>query len=96
VVSVAAFNRSNDNDNNTCDPCCTSKCDADSVTGHELSGALRGSGFPVDAGYNLFHSELVENGVTDGLYENSETDLKNRAIEGGFMIIPNKLEFVLG
>ena len=95
VVGVAAFTWNNDDDNNTYDPGCTSKCDVDSVTGYEISGAYRGGGFSVDAEYNLFDAELVENGITSGIYEDSETDLKNWAIEGGYMIIPSKLEFVL-
>jgi hypothetical protein len=72
------------------------KCDVDSVTGYEISGAVRGGGFSVDAEYNLFNVDLVEDGISSGIYKDSETDLKNWALEGGYMVIPNKLEFVLG
>jgi len=97
AFGVAAFTWNNDNDNNTYEQNgCSGKCDVDSVNGYEVDAAFRGHGFSVDAEYNLFHSELVENGITDGIYEDSETDLKNWAIEGGYMIMPNKLEFVLG
>jgi len=96
TIGVAAFTWSNDDDNNTYDPGCTGKCDVDSVTGFEVSGALRGGGFSVDAEYNLFDAELVEDGISSGIYEDSETDLENWAVEGGYMIIPGKLELVAG
>lgn len=96
TIGAAAFTWSNDDDNNTYDPGCTSKCDVDSVTGFEVSGAFRGGGFSVDAEYNLFDVELVEDGITSGIYKNSETDLENWALEGGYMVIPNKLELVAG
>jgi hypothetical protein len=105
AIGLAAFTWNNDNDNNTykqgqsdADECLVdlAKCDVDSVTGYEADVAFRGGGFSVDAEYNLFDAELVENGITGGIYKNSDTDLKNWAIEGGYMVIPGKLEFVLG
>lgn len=72
------------------------KCDVDSVTGFEISGAFRSNGFSVDAQYNMFDAELVEDGITSGIYEDSETDLENWAIEGGYMIMQDKLELVAG
>lgn len=68
----------------------------DQVYGLEFSGAIRGGGFSVDAQYNMFESELVEDGITDGLYEDSETTLENFAVEGGYMLIPKTLEVVGG
>jgi len=105
AIGLAASTWNNDNDNNTyklgqsdADECLVdlAKCDVDSVTGYEADVAFRGGGFSVDAEYNLFDAELVENGITGGIYKNSDTDLKNWAIEGGYMVIPGKLEFVLG
>ena len=96
TIGVAAFTWSNDDDNITYTPGCTSKCDVDSVTGYEISGALRSHGFSVDAQYNKFNTELIESGVTNGLYVNSETDLENWSIEGGYMVVPNRLELVAG
>lgn len=74
-----------------------SASDVDSVTGLELSGAFRGAGFSVDAQYNRFDSELVNGKAgADGLYENGETTLENYAIEGGYMVIPSRVELVAG
>ena len=103
TIGIAAFAWNNDDDNNTyegvVDGKCLDtleKCDVDSVTGFEISGALRGGGFSVDAEYNLFNAELVDDGITSGIYEDSETDLENWAIEGGYMVVPNRLELVAG
>ncbi len=96
TIGVAAFSWKNDDDNNTYDPGCTKKCDVDSVTGYEISGAFRSNGFSVDAEYNMFDTELTESGVTNGIYRNGQSDLKNWSIEGGYMVISNKLEIVAG
>ena len=98
TIGVAAFTWVNDDDNNTRttngvadDP---SKPDVDKVTGLELSSAFRSSGFSVDAQYNLFKADTVDGTVTAGIYENGSTDLKTYAIEGGYMIVPDKIEIV--
>jgi hypothetical protein len=96
TIGVAAFTWNNDDDNNTNTPGCGGECDVDSVTGYEVSGALRGGGFSVDAQYNMFDAELIESGIVDGIYRNSQSDLENWSIEGGYMVIPNKLEIVAG
>lgn len=105
TIGIGAFAWDNDNDNNTYEAgeddagtCLADmkKCDVDSVTGFEISGAFRSSGFSVDAQYNMFDAELTEDGITSGIYEDSETDLENWAIEGGYMVVPNKLELVAG
>jgi phosphate-selective porin OprO and OprP len=94
TIGVAAFSWSNDNDNNTYGPG-DSKADVDSVTGIEVSGAFRSSGFSVDAEYNTFDADTVLAGITDGIYKNGTTTLSNAAIEGGYMI-DNTIEIVLG
>lgn len=96
TIGVAAFAWNNDDDNNTNTPGCGGKCDVDSVTGYEVSGALRSGGFSVDAQYNMFDAELIENGIVSGIYRNSQSDLENWSVEGGYMVIPNKLEIVAG
>ncbi len=98
TIGIAAFTWNNDSDNNTrttdgiADD--ISKPDVDKVTGFELSGAFRSSGLSVDAEYNLFKADTVDANVTDGIYKNGSTDLKNYSIEGGYMIVPDKLEIV--
>lgn len=102
TLGVAAFTWSNDDDNNTRtdaldnDTSGGSKPDVDNVTGFEVSAALRAYGFSVDAEYNLFNAETIDSTVTKGLYKDGETDLENIAIEGGYMLIPSKLEVVAG
>jgi hypothetical protein len=91
TIGVAAFTWNNDDDNNI-----SPTEDVDSVTGYEISGALRMGGFSVDAQYNMFDAELIDPGVTEGIYVNSDTELDSWAIEGGYMLIPDKLEIVAG
>lgn len=95
TIGVAAYNWSNDGDNNTHTPGATNKADVDAVTGLEISGAFRAAGFSVDAEYNSFDSDTVETGFNGGLYKNGSTTLTNAAIEGGYMI-NNTIEIVAG
>jgi hypothetical protein len=102
TIGVAAFTWSNDDDNNDNTDETTglhkggSKADVDSVTGFEISTAVRGYGFSVDAQYNLFNAETIDDTFTGGIYKDGETDLENWAVEGGYMVIPSKLELVAG
>ncbi len=89
TIGVAAFTWSNDDDNNI-----TVGKDVDSVTGFEVSGALRYAGFSADAEYNIFNSDLIDTTKTDGIYKNGTTDLKNWSVCGGYMIVPERLELV--
>lgn len=100
TIGVGAYTWNNDDDNNTRttagfadDP---ARPDVDSVTGMEVSGAFRGAGFSVDAEYNLFNAETVDPTVTSGIYRNGETELKNYAVEAGYMVVPSRLELVAG
>jgi hypothetical protein len=95
TIGVAAFTWSNDEDNNTNTPGCTSKCDVDSVTGIEISGAFRAAGFSIDAQYNSFDAETTEAGINDGIYTNGDTTLTNASIEGGYMF-GQTIELVAG
>lgn len=105
TIGVGAFTWANDEDSlnpyAAADPITgegghTSKLDVDSVTGFEVSAAIRGGGVSLDAQYNTFETELVDAGITSGIYKNSESTLENYAIEGGVMIVPSKLELVAG
>jgi len=100
TIGVAAFSWSNDNDNNSYTDAgglstSSSKADVDSVTGIEISGALRTAGFSVDTQYNTFDADTVDSTFTGGIYENGTTQLKNAAIEGGYMI-NDTVEIVAG
>ncbi len=102
TVSLAAFTWGNDDDNNTYTDETTglttsmSKVDVDSVTGFEVSGAFRYMGVSVDAEYNLFNAETVDDSFTGGIYEDGETDLENWAVEGGYMFPNDMFEIVAG
>jgi len=89
---LSAFSWSNDGDN--LDP--TRKDDVDSVSAFEFSTVFRKSGLSLDLQYNSFDSDLVDSGITKGLYVNSSTKLKNWSFEGGYMVVPSKFEIVLG
>ena len=97
TIGVAAYHWANDDDNNTYTDdagLCTGpgKCDVDKVTGFEISTAYRGYGISIDAEYNILKPDLVDKSFTDGIYQNGETDLKNWAIEGGYMFSGNMFE----
>ncbi|MFV1984778.1 MAG: porin [Thiohalomonadales bacterium] len=99
TIGVAAYNWSNDDDNNTyttggIDDGNGEKSDVDGVTGLEISGAYRVAGLSIDAQFNQFSSDLVDKNVTSGLYKNGSTTLESWAVEGGYMVMANTLELV--
>lgn len=103
AFAVGAFGWNNDGDlENTVEDeetgvSSVSSADVDSVTGVELSGALRVKGLSIDAEYNTFDASLVNGKAgSDGLYRDGETTLENFAVEGGYMIVPSRLELVAG
>jgi hypothetical protein len=91
-MAIGAFTWNNDDDN--LDP--ARGDDVDKVTGLELSAGIRNAGVSIDAQYNGAVSELVDSGITDGIYEDSETTLTSYAVEGGYMVLPGKVEVVAG
>jgi hypothetical protein len=99
TIGVAAFVWKNDEDNNTytllgSDTSGGNTPDVDEVTGLEISGAIRSKGVSIDVQYNRFSAETVDSNITAGIYRSGDTTLKSLAIEGGYMIIPDKLELV--
>jgi len=101
TVGIAAFTWANDSDNNTyttagADTSLGAKPDVDSANGIELSGAVRYMGLSVDAQYNIFNADTVDQTVTAGIYKNGTTQLTNYAVEGGYMVLPGRLELVAG
>ncbi len=90
--ALAAFNWSNDGDNNIAS---STKSPVDNVTGIEASAAYRGHGLSVDAQYNTFDSETVDNTITNGIYRNGKTTLQSTSIKGGYMMMQDTLELVL-
>jgi hypothetical protein len=89
-LAVAAFHWNNDSDDEA------HAASIDDVTGYEISGAVRYMGVSVDAQYNLFDADTVDPTLTSGLYRNGETDLEQWAVEGGYMVIPERVELAAG
>lgn len=100
TIGAGAYSWSNDDDNNTTTTdgvaTDTGHPDVDSVTGVEVSGAFRGAGFSIDAEYNIFNAETIDPTITSGIYKNGETKLTNYAVEGGYMVVADRLEIVAG
>lgn len=100
-IGIGAFSWNNDGDNNTYTSAAgtstsVKKVDVDSVTGFEVSGALRSGGFSVDVAYNIFNVDAVDPTFTGGIFKSGSTDLKSWAIEGGYMVVPSRFELVAG
>lgn len=90
VVGVAGYVWNNDGDNNG------AAASIDDVTGFEISGGIRGHGISIDAEYNVFNADTVDPAFTGGLYTAGDTELENFSVEGGYMIIPSRLELAAG
>ena len=101
-LSLSAFTWSNDNDVrneievNENGEQQLGKQDVDTTTGYSVAGGIRGGGASVDVQFNSFDADLVDDGISNGLYEDSSTTLTSYAIEGGYMIVPSTLELVAG
>ena len=72
------------------------KQDVENVSAFSVNAGLRAGGASVDVQFNSVDSELVDNGINNGLYANSETTLESYALEGGYMVVPSTIEVVAG
>jgi len=88
--AVAAYQWQNDDDN------IASANSLDTVNGLELSAAWRWQRFSIDAQINSFEADAVNATLTSGMYVNGSTKLEQYSVEAGYMLVPNKLEVVLG
>jgi len=99
-IGISAFKWSNDGDNNSHTDPGTSlddgkgKPDVEAVTGLEFSAALKTKGLSLDAAYNIFNADTVDDTLSGGIYKNGTTKLKSFAFEGGYMLMPRQLEVV--
>ena len=103
--SAAAFNWSNDDDNNTFTDSTTGmvnaagltagKVDLDRANGIELSAGIRGNGLSADVENQMIDADTVDPAFTGGLYLNGTADLHIMAVEAGYMF-HKKVEVVAG
>lgn len=99
TLGLAAFNWSNNNENNTYTTNgisdSASKADISNVTAYEVSAAYRGNGISIDAEYNIFNTDTVDAGFSGGIYTNGSSELKNAHLKAGYMF-GHALELVAG
>ncbi len=100
TIGLAAFNWTNDDDNNTRTHPVTglstssSKADLDSAEGFEVSGGIRGRGVSIDAEFQEISGDTVDPAFTGGVYRGGTTDLDKFQIKGGYMCPGNRSELV--
>ena len=98
VSGVSAYVWANDGDRNpfTVNGVSTSaaNADLDAARGFVLSGGVRGHGVAIDAAWSRVRSETIDPRFTGGLYRNGRATLRQFAAEGGYMIVPSRLEIV--
>jgi phosphate-selective porin OprO/OprP len=98
VTGVSAYVWTNDGDRNTftADGAGTSSsnADVDGARGLELSGGVRGRGAALDVAWSLVRGDTIDPGFSGGLYENGRATLRQFGAEGGYMIVPGRLEIV--
>ncbi|MDF3131098.1 porin [Kiritimatiellaeota bacterium B1221] len=92
---IGAFSWSNDEDEMALDDeGAVANDNVDSVTGIEISGAVRVAGLSMDIQYNTFDSETTVAGTNSGIYKDGSTTLETFAIEGGYTVVPELVELV--
>ena len=97
TIGLGAFSWSNDGDNNSyMKTPKAGKADVDSANGVEFSAAYRNAGFSADTQYNLINASTVDGAYTGGIFKNGETTITQMSLEGGYMVIPSRLELVAG
>jgi hypothetical protein len=69
--------------------------DASRVTGTEVSGALRGGGWSLDVEYDRITAATEISGLSTGLYRDGRARLHKTSIEGGYTLLPHRLEALL-
>ncbi|MDY6942463.1 MAG: porin, partial [Pseudomonadota bacterium] len=96
-VGVNAYTWSNDDDTYAgADPAIVAPGEYESVTGYGADVAVRGAGLSVDAEYNSYSSDTNSDSFSGGLIEDGSGDFATYSVEGGFMVVPSKLEIVAG
>jgi len=99
--SVAAYTWNNDGDNNSYtddsgNALNAERADLDSADGWELSADLRGHGLSVTGAVNRITGDTVDPAFSGGIYTAGTTDLDQLSLIGGYMVIKQRFEVVLG
>jgi phosphate-selective porin OprO and OprP len=89
TAAVAAFAWRNDGDVNSGSP-----ADLDRASAFEVSGALRGRGVSLDVELDRVSGETVDASAAGGLVSGGRLRLTKAAVEGGYMIVPRRIEIV--
>lgn len=90
-LGVNAYTWRNDDDK-VVDP----ESDYDSIRGVGIDLGARWRGFSVDMAYQMFRTETLASEFTGGMIDNGEGDFDTLAVEGGYMIVPDRLEITAG
>lgn len=90
-IGVNAYTWDNDNDDVV-----DAASDYDAINGIGIDGAIRWRGWSVDVAWQTFSVETLDSAFTGGLIESGEGDFDTWAVEGGYMLVPSRLEIVAG
>ncbi len=90
TIGVAAYNWANNKEINP-----AGAEDVKDIMAYEISAAYRGMGLSIDAEYNSFDANMLDDTYTGGLYTNGDTTLTNYMLKGGYMF-GQDVEVVLG
>jgi hypothetical protein len=99
AVGAGAYTWHNDGDRNLSPASgagSTLLADASQAQGIEISGGLRGQGLSIDAAWQRISASTVDGDVTAGVYRDGEAVFQVTGVEGGYMLIPGKLELLGG
>lgn len=91
AFGINAYTWRNDDDD-VVDP----SSDYDTIDGIGIDAAFRWQGISLDLAYQRFAAETLDAGFNGGLIEAGEADFDTWAIEGGYMLLPDRLEIAAG
>lgn len=99
LLAGAAFTWSNDGDNDTYTNDAglavhPGRADLDEATGLELTAAVAGAGLSADVQYQLIEGDTVDPRFTGGIYVDGTSELEQLVLEGGYMVVAQRLELV--
>jgi hypothetical protein len=98
MTAAAAYAWTNDGDRNTVTEngasTSTTRADLDSARAFEVSTGVRGHGLSLDAAWSRTSGSTIDHGFTGGLYVQGRAVMHQFGAEGGYMIVPGRLEII--